>query len=214
MADPQSPEHPGAAARTGRANRRVRRPGLSAMALAVGLGLAGWEGTLGRSSAGARVSVVVVFALVLVAAAAAGRGRQRTTTADWLRRAVSRLRTSSPPDAGSVDRLPARGAGVVWAALIAATVGWDLYSFGRQEHDLPTLSRLAGDVTAHEWGRALFFALWLALGAYLALGWRSPPRRRARSAVGRVERAAGEGGATPPGRADGEAAVDPPPGPR
>ncbi|MGH8987287.1 MAG: hypothetical protein ACRDXC_01640, partial [Acidimicrobiales bacterium] len=49
---------------------------------------------------------------------------------------------------------------------------WDAASFAAKEHGLPTLSRLIGDVTDHQWGRALVFAAWLSLGLYLALAWR------------------------------------------
>ena len=64
----------------------------------------------------------------------------------------------------------------MWALLIAATIGWDMTSFVEQKHYLPTLSRLFGAVTDHDWGRALLFAAWLVLGLYLALGRRLPAR--------------------------------------
>lgn len=58
--------------------------------------------------------------------------------------------------------------------LALATIGWDLNSFLHELHSLPTLSRLVGDVTRHRWGRGLTFGAWVALGAYLAAGWRRP----------------------------------------
>jgi hypothetical protein len=62
---------------------------------------------------------------------------------------------------------------VLWAALVAATVGWDLVSFVFQSHDLPTLSYFIGQVTRYRIGRGVVFAVWLSLGGYLAAGWRT-----------------------------------------
>jgi hypothetical protein len=133
-----------------------------AMALG-GLGLSAWEGTLWRSSTAAGTGVGVAITLVLAAAIVAWR---RTS---GLRRWGHRCHAL---------RFPTTGIGTgatVWGALVAVTVGWDLTCFVVQRHSLPTLSRLCGDVTAHQWGRALFFAAWLLLGASLALGWRRRP---------------------------------------
>jgi hypothetical protein len=115
------------------------------------------------------LTVVAVVALAVVA----GSGRQVDRTGPWLagaRRAVAGWR-----------RTPRFAAGVaVWTLLILAVVGWDLTSFVRQSHDLPTLSDLFGRVTRYHWGRALVFGAWLVAGLALALACRAPERRRRR----------------------------------
>ncbi len=116
------------------------------VALGPGLGLAAWEGTVGRDGA---VSEAGVLAAIVVAGAVGARSH--------------RGEPLLPP------RRSVTAGVLVWVVLAVATAGWDLYAFLRQRHDLPTLSRLCGDVTGHQWGRALFFALWLGLGAVLAL---------------------------------------------
>lgn len=150
--------------------------------------LSGWEATLSRYSTTAHWGVLAVIAAAVLGALAAGRGRQRRRSGDWAGAAVRALRGRA---AGDTGRGPAAGrsrwsilaAGVaVWIGLAAAAIGWDLYSFLVQSHQLPTLSRLFGDVTDHSWGRGLVFAAWAALGSYLAVGWRRPtgPRRSGR----------------------------------
>jgi len=129
--------------------------------------LAAWEGGQVQSSTAAHISVLATIAVVLVAAVAAGRGRQALRVAPWARGPLE-LRRHLAEEPGT-----AVGA-IVWTVLALTTIGWNLYSFARQRHDLPTLSRLFGDVTAHWAGRSAIFALWLALGAALALGWRRP----------------------------------------
>lgn len=62
-----------------------------------------------------------------------------------------------------------------WIVLIVVAIGWDGASFVAQQHDLPTLSRLVGAVTAWSWGRALLVVAWAAWGAWSALGFRRPP---------------------------------------
>lgn len=169
---------------------RSATPGLvhtvGGIALVCGLGLAAWEGVLRQDDAEAHWSVLAVIAAVLVTAAVAGRGRQRRRSIAWARRGGSAvlhpisaagLRARGRPGEGSFPGPGRRPASLVagtvaWTVLIAATIGWDLYSFAAQAHGLPTLSRLFGDVTVHPVGRAVVFAGWLALGAYLAAGGR------------------------------------------
>lgn len=148
----------------------------------VALALAAWEGTIGQGSATAHVSVLAVIALAIVTATLAGRGRQQATSADWVRRGAGAMWG----DVTGTSRRPrTRVFGTLaWIVLVAATIGWDLTSFVHQAHDLPTLSRVVGDVTRHEWGRALVFAAWLALGAYLSVGGRRRCRARAGAGAG------------------------------
>lgn len=167
---------------------------LVALALAA-LALAGWQGTIDQRSTTAHVSVLAVIAVALVTATVAGRGRQRATSADWVRHGAD---TMWGDLTGANRRPPALVAGTfVWVVLVAATIGWDLNSFVHQAHDLPTLSRVVGDVTRHQWGRALVFAAWLGLGAYLSVGGRGRSGARAAAGTG-SDGAAGTGaGANP-----------------
>ena len=153
---------------------RVRRWTTAAAACAAAAAFSAWEGTLGRYSSPAHASVLAVIAAALVTAAVAGHGRQRRRSADWARGVLRALADGAA--AARRGSLAPRAAGaLVWTAVAAATIGWDANSFARRSHALPTLSRLVGDVTDHQWGRALVFAAWLALGAYLAAGWRREP---------------------------------------
>ncbi|MGH8979609.1 MAG: hypothetical protein ACRDWE_01120 [Acidimicrobiales bacterium] len=139
-------------------------------AVAAVLAFAAWEGTVNRGATAAHVSVLVTIALAFACAFAAGRRRQCKSSAAWAR---DGLRTIARDVTGRADRRPAFVAGVaLWSVLVLAAIGWDLYSFSEEVHSLPTLSRLFGDVTGHEWGRALVFAAWLLLGACLSIGWR------------------------------------------
>ena len=182
------------------APRRAGVPGRWAApaTVAIGLGalaLSAWEGTVVQSSARAHASVLAVIGVTLATAGLVGRRQQRRRSADWARRAGAVL------DPGGRRRPVALVVGTVaWVVLVAATIGWDLNSFVHQAHDLPTLSRLVGDVTRHDWGRALVFAAWLALGAYLAMGGRQRAgARHAASTTGAGPGAdgAGRGTATP-----------------
>jgi hypothetical protein len=138
--------------------------------LAALVALAAWEGTLDRQSAAAHWSVAAVIAAAIVVTVVAGRSHQRTTSRVWL--------ASSWRSAASWRERPVYAAGVgVWVVVVLAVVGWDVTSFVAQAHDLPTLSYFVGRVTRYEWGRAAVFAAWLAVGGYLAVGWR---RGRAR----------------------------------
>jgi hypothetical protein len=135
------------------------------------LAFVAWEGVQGRYSAASHAGILAVIGVVLLLTLVAGRGRQRKRSWTWVRDAARALRGLLV--AGRLATAAVAGA-VVWGLLIATTVGWDMASFMKQKHDLPTLSRLFGDVTDHDWGRALLFAAWLVLGLYLAVGWRLP----------------------------------------
>lgn len=162
-----------------------QRIGVPAAAGVAGLALSGWVGTLSRTDVGSGAAVLSAVGAALAVAVVAGRDRQRSSTSEWLAsagRGALRRRASTPG---------AWTAGLVWVALIAATVGWDLYALFAASSGLPTLSRLIGAVTAHRAGRAAVFAGWLVLGVVVALGWRRPGRRH-----GRVARmSAGDAGA-------------------
>lgn len=123
--------------------------------------------------------MLATIVCALVVAVVVGRHRQRKSSLLWARDGLGAI-------AGDLTRRSRRPAPLVagvgiWALLILAAIGWDLYSFSQEVPYLPTLSRVFGDVTDHEWGRALVFVGWLALGAYLTAGW----RRRRTSGVAR-----------------------------
>jgi len=140
--------------------------------VAAAAALSAWEGSLWRDQPSAHWSVAACIAGTAALALLAGHGRQRMTSVEWLAEA---WRSGTDP----ARRRSTYGRGVtVWAILVAAAIAWDLTSFAAQVHDLPTLSYFAGHVTAHHWGRSLVFAAWLALGAYLALAWRTAGRAR------------------------------------
>ena len=139
------------------------------------LGLVAWEGLQHRYSVASHASILAVIGATLLLALVAGRTRQRRRSRTWLgdgwsavREQLVRRRARTAAAAGALG----------WVLVISATVGWDGYSFAMQRHSLPTLSRLFGAVTGHDWGRALVFAAWIALGLYLAVGWRLGPQGR------------------------------------
>jgi MYXO-CTERM domain-containing protein len=127
-----------------------------------------WEGLQGRYSVASHASVLTVIGLTFLLAVAAGRGRQHESSRVWL------LDAGRAPKKVTHGRwrTPAAAGAIAWTALITVTVAWDGVSFIEQKHSLPTLSRIFGAVTDHEWGRAFAFAAWLALGLCLALGRR------------------------------------------
>jgi len=139
-------------------------------ALGVGL-LAGavafcwWEGGLHQDQTAAHWSVLAVIGATLLAAVLAGAGRQPEPVGRWARGPFPLRRHLAEDRAGTLGA-------ALWVLVVAAVVGWDLNSFVHQAHDLPTLSSIFGHVTSSRAGRAGLFALWLALGATLALGWR------------------------------------------
>lgn len=151
----------------GRRSTALRIAGACA-GVACGVTLSVWEGTTTRDTATTHASVLAVIALAAAVALAVGRHRQRARTRAWVLAGVRRARGH-----GFVEIAGVAG----WVVLICATIGWDLWSFSQGAPHLPTLSRLVGDVTRHEWGRALVFALWLTLGAVIALGWRRAKAR-------------------------------------
>jgi len=126
-----------------------------------------WEGGLHQDSAAAHTSVLATIAALLVTAVAAGVGRQAATVGVWVRGPMSVRRHFAEAPEVTV-------AVIVWIVLVLAAIGWDLNSFAHQSHDLPTLSWIFGHATSSHAGRAAVFALWLTLGAALAVGWRRP----------------------------------------
>jgi hypothetical protein len=139
----------------------VKRTLLAGIAVALAL----VEGFQPQSSAAAHWSVGAVLVLALAAAVVFGRGHQRSTTRAWARSSVRAVTHWWAH--------PIRSASAVfWTLVLAATVGWDAYSFSHQSDRLPTLSRVIGGVTRYPLGRASVFLLWLALGAVLVFGTR------------------------------------------
>jgi hypothetical protein len=137
-------------------------------ALAAALAFAWWEGGLRQSQVPAHVGVLVVIGLGFATALVAGRRRQAIGTAAWVRGPLAVRRHLAEDPAGTLGAL-------VWIVLVLAAIGWDLNSFVHQSHDLPTLSSIFGHLTSTRGGRATVVALWLALGAALATGWRRAP---------------------------------------
>jgi len=155
----------------------VARTGPRVLGLVLILALIAWEGTLQRFSAPSRWSVGSVIGVTVILSALVGRGRQRTTSTGWARRAAAVV-AGWRPRAVAGPPLTAVIGTVVWVALVAATIGWDLNSFVHEAHELPTLSRLFGGATDRMWGRALVFAAWVGLGGYLAVGARRRPHEQ------------------------------------
>ena len=86
---------------------------------------------------------------------------------------VVAMRTSGPGRTGLPDT-PSRGSVAIWLGLVVIAAGWELnayFSSPRSAH--PTLSVIADDVMSVRPGRALVFALWLALGWVLVRGSRA-----------------------------------------
>jgi hypothetical protein len=135
--------------------------------LAAAVAFCWWEGGLHQFQGAAHWGVLGAIALVLAVSLGAGIGHQATPPGQWVRGPLS-VRRHYRSD-------PARTLAVVlWVVLVLAVIGWDLFSFVHQSHDLPTLSSIAGHVTSSRPGRAALVAAWLALGTGLALGWRRP----------------------------------------
>jgi polyferredoxin len=115
------------------------------------------------------VALVVVGAVLVVLGF--GQRRQRQTSRMWLATNIREVRRWPNQPRTAVVAV------IAWTVLFGAIVGWDLVSFAYQTHMLPTLSYYIGRLTRHQLGRGAIFALWLGLGAYLALGWRTGWRR-------------------------------------
>jgi hypothetical protein len=126
-----------------------------------------WEGGLHQYSAAAHWSILAAIALTLASAVVAGVRRQAATTGGWIRGPLPVRRHLAEAPRTTVAVL-------VWIVLVLAIIGWDLNSFAHQRHDLPTLSSIFGHLTSSRGGRAAVVALWLTLGAALAVGWRRP----------------------------------------
>ena len=123
------------------------------------------EGFWPQQSAAAHWSVAATIALALGAAVACGRGRQQGPSRAWARSSLRAVRHwwAHPIRSASV---------ALWVLVLAATVGWDAYSFSHQSSRLPTLSRVFGGITRYPLGRAAVFLLWLGLGAVIVFGER------------------------------------------
>jgi hypothetical protein len=136
-----------------------------ALAVGVAVALSLLEGFWPQQSAAAHWSVGAVIGLALLGAVIAGRGRQRSPSRAWVRSSGRAVRHwwAHPIRSGSV---------ALWVLVLAATVGWDAYSFSHQSDRLPTLSRVIGGVTRYPLGRAGVFALWLGLGVVIVLAER------------------------------------------
>lgn len=140
---------------------------LGAALVAAAVAFSWWEGGLHQYSAAAHWSILGAIALTLATALVAGVSRQASTTGAWVKGPLAVRR--------HIDESPgATVAVLVWVVLFLAVIGWDLNSFAHQQHDLPTLSSIFGHLTSSRGGRAAVVALWLTLGATLAVGWRRP----------------------------------------
>ena len=86
---------------------------------------------------------------------------------------VLAMRPSETVRTDSADA-PTRGSAAVWIGLVVLATGWELWAYfssPRSAH--PTLSVIADNVMSVRPGRALVFALWLALGWVLVRGSRA-----------------------------------------
>ena len=130
-----------------------------------------WQAGLTRDSPGARWSVGLLVVVALVMTIVMGRGRQRRSSGAWIAQSahwIQHWRTQPRS---------LRIAVIVWAALVAAVVDWDLVNFIVQSHTLPTLSYFIGRVSRYRAGRGVLFAVWLVIGAYLVAGGRAKARQ-------------------------------------
>jgi hypothetical protein len=130
----------------------------------VAVGFSLWEGGQQFATTAAHISIAVAIIAIVITALAIGAKHQDTTSTDWLKstgRAIGRF--TRRPDWQGVGA-------AIWLLLFLAVFGWDLNSFLRQQVDLPTLSRIVGNVTKRYGGRTVLVAAWLAGGWYLAAG--------------------------------------------
>jgi len=142
----------------------------------VALCWAGWDGTLRWQSTAAHAGVPGAIAAVVVIALAGGHGRQLSDSRAFAGEAVRAVRRGL--------RRPSLAAALVlgWVLLAAAVLAWDLNSLLAASRRLPTLSRLSGELTRHEAGRAALGLAWITLGTAIALGRRAPARPAAAKA--------------------------------
>ncbi|MGH8988335.1 MAG: hypothetical protein ACRDXC_07020, partial [Acidimicrobiales bacterium] len=89
-----------------------------------------WEGVQGRFSVASHASIAAAIAVVVLLALVSGRGMQRKRSGTWVRGAVRAL--PSALAAGRVRSAAVAGA-LIWALLLAATIGWDAASFAAEE---------------------------------------------------------------------------------
>jgi hypothetical protein len=137
-----------------------------------GVACGAWQAEVSRDSLAAHLCVASLIGAAAVTTLSIGRGRQRRTSTSWLASAaqvIGAWRQQSTLDLTSV---------VVWFSLVAATVGWDAFSFMHQQHALPTLSYFVGHLSKYAAGRGALFAVWLAIGSYVVGGWRTRARQR------------------------------------
>jgi len=86
---------------------------------------------------------------------------------------VAATRTSGSMRTESADA-SWRGSAAIWLGLVVVAAGWELNAFfssPRSAH--PTLSNIADTAMSVQPGRAVVFALWLALGWALVRGSRA-----------------------------------------
>ncbi len=123
-----------------------------------------WEGGQPFTTTAAHISIALVIATIAIVAIANGLHHQEVKSIDWMRSTGKAIRNF-------IRRPSLQGVGVtIWLLLFLAAFGWDLNSFLRQQADLPTLSRIVGNVTKHYAGRVILVAAWLAGGWYLVAG--------------------------------------------
>jgi tellurite resistance protein TehA-like permease len=123
-----------------------------------------WEGGQPFTTTAAHISIGLAIVAIAIITIGNGLHRQEVKSMDWLRSTGKAIRSF-------IRRPNLQGVGVaIWLLLFLAVFGWDLNSFLRQQADLPTLSRIVGDVTRHYAGRAILVVAWLAGGWYLVAG--------------------------------------------
>ncbi len=162
--------NPGPDDRRRRKARRISLAGGALLSAAI-IWLSSWQGGLSRDAVEAHRSVGLVGVGALVAMVVLGWRRQRRTSRAWAARTV-RLTWGWWGQPREI-----RVSVLVWCAVVAGVIGWDLFSFVVQSPSFPTLSTLIGHVTRHPVGRGILFALWLVLGVYAVSGSRAGSRR-------------------------------------
>jgi hypothetical protein len=131
------------------------------------LALSAWQAQLSRDSSAAHWIVGVTIAVAVMSAVVLGRHRQRQTTHDWIADVARGVRTRRAQPSGTTISV------LFLIVLLGGVIAWDLTSFVAQSPRLPTLSFFIGHVTRYRIGRGLVFALWLGVGSFLALAWRT-----------------------------------------
>jgi len=109
-----------------------------------------------------------------------GRGAVALRGASWLRPPAASFRGPGAYSAAGVGRgtSPEQAARVgraagAWATAAGAVIAFELVAlFGHPRRTHPTISSYVGSITAHDPGKGLLFAVWLALGwwAWSGLG--------------------------------------------